>query len=135
MKVQRLPIVLALVNLALLVFTVAQTHSAAAENVPAVVRARGLEIVDDRGRVRASLNVLPAKTEPNGEAYAETVLLRLITERGRPSVKIGASEQAAGISLTGPSNTKQTWVILEAKGTATSLRLKNEDGREQIVAP
>jgi len=79
--------------------------------------------------------VLPAKTEPNGEAYAETVLLRLITERGRPSVKIGASEQAAGISLTGPSNTKQTWVILEAKGTATSLRLKNEDGREQIVAP
>jgi len=110
-------------------------RSAAAESVPQVVRARALEIVDERGRVRASLNVLPAKTEPNGEAYAETVLLRLITERGRPSVKIGASEQAAGISLTGPSNTKQTWVILEAKGTATSLRLKNEDGREQIVAP
>ena len=124
MKVQRLPIVLALVNLALLVFTGL-----------CMVRARGLEIVDDRGRVRASLNVLPAKTEPNGEAHAETVLLRLITERGRPSVKIGASEQAAGISLTGPSNTKQTWVILEAKGTATSLRLKNEDGREEIVAP
>jgi hypothetical protein len=50
-------------------------------------------------------------------------------------VKIGASEQAAGISLAGPSNTKQTYVILEAKGTATSLRLKNEDGREQTVAP
>ena len=135
MKVQRLPILLALVNLALLIFTVAQTRSAATESVPQVVRARALEIVDERGRVRASLNVLPAKTEPNGEAYAETVLLRLITERGRPSVKIGASEQAAGISLTGPSNTKQTWVILEAKGTAASLRLKNEDGREQIVAP
>jgi len=87
MKVQRLPIVLALVNLALLIFTVAQTRSAAAESVPQVVRARALEIVDERGRVRASLNVLPAKTEPNGEAYAETVLLRLITERGRPSVK------------------------------------------------
>ena len=135
MKVQRLPILLALVNLALLIFTVAQTRSAATESVPQVVRARALEIVDERGRVRASLNVLPAKTEPNGEAYAETVLLRLITERGRPSVKIGASEQAAGISLAGPSNTKQTWMILEAKGTATSLRLKNEDGREQIVAP
>jgi hypothetical protein len=135
MKVQPLLIVLTLVNLALLIFTVAQTRSAAAESVPPVLRARALEIVDERGRVRASLNVLPAKTEPNGEAHAETVLLRLITERGRPSVKIGASEQAAGISLTGPSNTKQTWVILEAKGTATSLRLKNEDGREQIVAP
>ena len=84
MKVQRLPIVLALVNLALLIFTVAQTRSAAAESVPQVVRARALEIVDERGRVRASLNVLPAKTEPSAEASAETVLLRLITERGPP---------------------------------------------------
>jgi len=100
-----------------------------------VLRGRALEIVDDQGRVRASLNVLPAKTQPNGEAYAEMVLLRLITERGRPSVKIGASEQAAGVSLAGPSNTKDTYVILEAKGTASSLRLRNEDGREQIVKP
>jgi len=135
MKAQRLLILLVLVNLALLIFTLAQMRSAGAESVPSVVRARALEIVDDRGRVRASLSVLPAKTEPNGETYAETVLFRLITERGRPSVKIGASEQAAGISLAGPSNTTQTNVILEAKGTATSLRLKNEDGREQTVAP
>ena len=135
MKVQQLLIVLTLVNLALLIFTVSQTRSAAAESAPPVLRARALEIVDERGRVRASLNVLPAKMEANGEASAETVLLRLITERGRPSVKIAASEQTAGISLAGPSGTKQTWVILEAKGTATSLRLKNEDGREQIVAP
>jgi hypothetical protein len=133
MKVQRLLLVLTVVNLALLIFTL--TRSAVAEGVPPVVRARALEIVDEQGRVRASLNVLPAKTEASGEASAETVLLRLITGRGRPSVKIGASEQAAGISLAGPSGTKQTWVILEAKGTATSLRLKNEDGREQTVAP
>src|SRR5437016_10343027 len=135
MKLQRLPIVLALVNLARVICTVAQMRSAAAESVPQVVRARALEIVDERGRVRASVNVLPAGTQPNGEAYAETVLLRLITERGRPSVKIGASEQAAGVSLAGPTNTKDTYVILEAKGTASSLRLRNEDGREQIVKP
>ena len=135
MKVQRLPIVLTLVNLALLIFTLARTRSAAAESVTPVLRARALEIVDERGRIRASLNVLPAKTEASGESSAETVLLRLITERGRPSVKIGASEQAAGISLAGPSGTKQTWVIVEAKGTVTSLKLKNEDGREQTVAP
>lgn len=78
--------------------------------------------------------MLPAKTQPEGETY-ETVLLRLITERGRPSVKIAASEQAAGMSLAGPSGTKDTYVILEAKGTASSLRLRNEDGREQIVKP
>ena len=105
-------------NLALLIFTLAQIRPAVAEGVPPVLRGRALEIVDERGRVRASVNVLPAGTQPNGETYAETVLLRLITERGRPSVKIGASEQAAGMSLAGPTNTKDTYVILEAKGTA-----------------
>ena len=135
MKIQRLLIALTLVNLALLIFTLAQIRPAVAEGVPPVLRGRALEIVDERGRVRASLNVLPAGTQPNGEAYAETVLLRLITERGRPSVKIGASEQAAGVSLAGPTNTKDTYVILEAKGTASSLRLRSEDGREQIVKP
>ncbi len=135
MKIQRLLIVLTLVNLALLIFTLPQIRPAVAEGVPPVLRGRALEIVDERGRVRASLNVLPAKTQPDGETYPETVLLRLITERGRPSVKIGASEQAAGVSLAGPTNTKDTYVILEAKGTASSLRLRNEDGREQIVKP
>jgi len=135
MKIQRLLILLTLLNLALLVFALARVRPAVAEGVAPVLRGRALEIVDERGRVRASLNVLPAKTEPNGEPYAETVLLRLITERGRPSVKIGASEQAAGVSLAGPSGTKDTYVILEAKGTASSLRLKNEDGREQIIKP
>jgi hypothetical protein len=71
----------------------------------------------------------------NGETSSETVLLRLITEKGRPSVKIASSEQAAGLSLAGPSNTKDTYVILEAKSAASSLTLKNEDGREQIVKP
>ena len=135
MKIQRLLIALTLANLALPIFTLAQIRPAVAEGAPPVLRGRALEIVDERGRVRASLNVLPAGTQPNGEAYAETVLLRLITERGRPSVKIGASEQAAGVSLAGPTNTKDTYVILEAKGTASSLRLRNEDGREQIVKP
>ena len=52
---------------------------------------------------RASLDILPPTRQVNGETSAETVLLRLITERGRPSVKIAASEQAAGISLAGPA--------------------------------
>ena len=135
MKIQRLLIVLTLVNLALLIFTLAQMHPAAAQGVTPVLRGRALEIVDDHGRVRASIQVLPASTQKNGELSFETVLLRLITEKGRPSVKIASSEQAAGLSFAGPSNTKDTLVILEAKGTASSLTLKNEDGREQIVKP
>ena len=135
MTTQRLLIGLPLVNLALLIFTLAQTRPAVAEGSAPVLRGRGLEIVDERGRVRASIQVLPGSAQPNGEMSAETVLLRLITERGRPSVKIGASEQVAGLSFAGPTNTKDTYVILQAKGTASSLTLKNEDGREQIVRP
>ena len=140
MKMQRLLIVLTLANLALLILTLAlaATRPAVAQDARAVapvLRSRALEIVDERGRVRASLSVLPAGTSARGDRYPETVLLRLITERGRPSVKISTSEEAAGLSLAGPSNTKDTYVILEAKGTASSLKLKNEDGREQVVRP
>jgi hypothetical protein len=132
---QRLLILLTLVNLALVTYTLAQARAATAESVAPVLRGSALEIVDERGRVRASLNVLPPKVQANGETSAETVLLRLITERGRPSVKIAASEQAAGMSLTGPTGTRDTYVIVEAKGTASSLTVRNEDGRERIVKP
>jgi len=132
---QRFLVVLTLLNLTLLAFSLAQTRPAVAEGAPQVLRGRALEIVDERGRVRASLSVLPATTQPNGESVPETVLLRLITERGRPSVKISASEQAAGASLAGPSGTKDTYVIVQASGTTSSLRLRNEDGREQLVKP
>ena len=136
MKMQRLLLVLTVVNLGLLMFLLlSQIRPVLANNVAPVLRGRALEIVDERGRVRASLTVLPPNTQPNGETSADTVLLRLITERGRPSVKIGASEQTAGLSFAGPTGTKDTYVILEAKGTASSLRLRNEDGREQIVKP
>jgi hypothetical protein len=136
MKIQPVLIVLTLVNMALLTFTLAQLRPAvAAEDVAPVLRGRALQIVDDRGNIRASINVYPASTQKNGENYPETVLLRLITERGRPSVKISASEQLAGVALIGPSNTQETYVQLGAKGTVSSLRLKNEDGREQVIAP
>jgi hypothetical protein len=108
---------------------------AVAGGVTPVLRGRSLEIVDDQGQVRASLSVLPAGTSAKGDPYPETVLLRLITERGRPSVKISSSEEASGVSLAGPSGTNDTYVILEARGTSSSLKVRNEDGREQIVKP
>jgi hypothetical protein len=135
MKLQRLLVVLTIVNIVLLLWTLAALRPAAAQGVTPVLRGRALEIVDEQARVRASISVLPAGTSAAGERYPETVLLRLITERGRPSVKITASEEAAGLSFAGPSNTKDTYVLLGAKGTASSLKLKNEDGREQIVKP
>lgn len=135
MKMQRFAVVISLVNLVVLMFVFAAMRPAIAQGVAPVLRGRSLEIVDDQGRVRASLSVLPAGVSAHGDRYPETVLLRLITERGRPSVKISASEEASGLSFAGPSNTKDTYVILEAKGLGSSLKLRNEDGREQMVRP
>ena len=129
-------VALTLANLVMVLFSFASKGEPAfGDSGPGVLRGRALEIVDDHGRVRASLSVLPAGRSGKGEAYSETVLLRLITEKGRPSVKIAASEPASGLSFTGPSNTKNTYVILEAAGNASSLKLRNENGHEALVAP
>ena len=136
MKIQRFLIALTLANAILFLLTLGQhLYPAFAQGAPPVLRGSALQIVDTQGRVRASLNVLPAGKSPNGDPYPETVLLRLITERGRPSVKIASSESAAGLSLAGPTGTKDTYVILEAKGTDASLKLRNEAGQERVVRP
>jgi len=136
MKTPRSLIALTLVNLALLVFTIVQQlRPAFAQGESPVLRGRALEIVDAQGRVRASISVLPSSRSPSGEDQAETVLLRLITEQGRPSVKIGASEPTSGLSFAGPTGTKDTYVILQSTATISSLRLRNEDGREQVLSP
>ena len=98
-----------------------------------ILRGRALEIVDGQGRVRASINVMPPG-KADGE-QSETVLLRLITERGRPSVKIAASEPASGLNFAGPTGTKDSYVILQTKGTVSSLKLRNEDGSERVLGP
>jgi hypothetical protein len=133
MKLSRFLIVLTTVNLAILVVTLIQ-HRPWTNEVAPVLRGRALQIVDEQGHVRASIAVMPAQMQANGEPYPETVLLRLITERGRPSVKISASEEMSGATLTGPSGTSNTYTTLQARRTASSLKLKNEDGGETLVS-
>ena len=61
MRTQRVLLALTLLNLTLLVYFLGQVRAAggAAEIAP-VLRGRALQIVDDGGRVRASISVLPA---------------------------------------------------------------------------
>jgi len=128
-------IVITAVNLATLPFTMLHLRSVVSEDVAPVLRGRGLQIVDERGQVRASISVLPAQAQANGETSPEMVLLRLITEQGRPSVKISAAEEAAGVMVAGPSNTRNTYAVLQAKRTASSLTLKDEDGGQRLIEP
>jgi len=128
-------VVITAVNLTTLLFTMLHLRTAVSEDVAPVLRGRGLQIVDERGQVRASISVLPAQAQANGETSPEMVLLRLITEQGRPSVKISAAEEAAGVMVAGPSNTRNTYAVLQAKRTASSLTLKDEDGGQRLIEP
>ena len=134
MKLSRFLIVLTTVNLAILVVTLVQ-HRPWTNEVAPVLRGRALQIVDEQGHVRASIAVMPAQMQANGEPYPETVLLRLITERGRPSVKIAASESGSGMSLAGPTGTTDTYIVIDAGQRSTSIRLRDEDGKQQLLRP
>jgi hypothetical protein len=137
MKTQCLLVVITILNLLLLVFSLGQTRAVVAEGAAPVLRGRALEIVDDRGRVRASITVLPADPTvkmPDGTmGYPETVLLRLITSQGRPNVKLAATERGAGQLLGGESD--PTYVQILAEGPGASLKLSNGDGWEQLIKP
>jgi hypothetical protein len=127
---------LMVLNLAFLAIALAQlARPAYGQHELPVLRGRGLEIVDPQGRVRASITILPASKPSAGEETSETVLLRLITERGRPSVKIGASEPVSGLSFAGPTGTKHTYIILQSRDTTSSLELRSEDGRRRVLEP
>src|SRR5438045_7900202 len=97
MKTQRLLVVLTALNLGLLVFLLTQTRvhigwqgvRVWTNNDGSVLRGRALEITDDQGRTRASINLHPAD---QSASYPETVVLRLIDQNGRPSVKLSTSE-------------------------------------------
>jgi hypothetical protein len=133
MRMQRVLTALTVVNLGLLMIALAQLPRAgAAQAIAPVFRGRALEIVDDRGRVRASIKLEPAGTA-NGQPYPETVILRLIDPRGRPGVKLGTSARGSGLGLGGESD--PTYITLKAEDTATFLRLTNKDGRQQLIKP
>lgn len=137
MKTQRFLLVITVLNVLLLVFSLRQTRAVAAEDVAPILRGRGLEIVDDRGRIRASITVLPADPTvkmPDGTmGYPETVLLRLISPEGRPNVKLGATGCGAGLLVGGESD--PTYVQILAEGPATSVKMINKDGRERLIKP
>jgi hypothetical protein len=123
MNMQRIPIALTAVNLALLLGTLVQARPTGAQAVDPVLRGRVLELVDDQGRTRARLNV-----ESNGE-----VVFRLMDQKGTIRVKLGAGEDGSGLLLA--NDATEPGVHILAKSTGSSLKLRNKDGRERAITP
>src|SRR5262245_51378440 len=136
MRNQQLLVALTVINLGLLAYQVVRpTIVFAQENAP-VLRGRALEIVDERGKIRAQLQVSPADPNyklPNGDPYPETVLFRLIDPNGRPSVKLTTDVRGGGLYLGGSED--PTMVRLGAKGAEARLELVNKDRQEKVLRP
>jgi hypothetical protein len=137
MTTQRFLFALTVLNIALLTFSIARPGAAGAEGAAQVLRGRALEIVDERGKVRASITVFPADPAvkmPDGTTgYPETVLLRLINSKGAPNVKLAASEDGSGLVLGGEANPAHVQIL--ARGASTSLKLNNKDGQVKVITP
>jgi hypothetical protein len=132
---QRFTFTLTAVNLILLAFGVAQLRPAVAQEVAPVLRARALEIVDDQGRVRAEIKVLPAQPTlrmPDGTTgYPEAVQLRLISSQHHPNVKLVTTEDGSGLVLGGERGHTQ----LLSRRADPFIKIVTGDGRERTVKP
>jgi hypothetical protein len=131
MKSQRLLIALTAANLGLLLFQFAPVRPAEAKNVAPVLRGRALEIVDEQGRVRASITVQPPVTL-DSRTYPETVLLRLIDPAGSPGIKLGISNYGSALRLGDGAG---TGIDIHAKPAGSFVKITNKQGQERLIEP
>lgn len=101
---QRFLVAITVLNVACAGVSVSQLPhaNAARTEVSDVVRTRHLEVVDDNGRVRASITVYradPSVREADGSTRESSVVFRLITPDGMPGVKLASSESNVGLAL------------------------------------
>lgn len=137
MKVQNALIgALVLTNIGFVGFQFVHPQIEQAAAVAPVLRGRALELVDDRGRIRAEIKVTPAQPTvkmPDGTTgYPEAVLFRLINSQNGPDVKMTATEDGAGLALGGDSGYVQ---ILTRGANPPFIKIVNKDGRQQIIKP
>lgn len=119
------------VNLALLVLTHGGFFSVEAQGPERVLRARGLEIVDEQGRIRASITI-EAPVTVDGRAYPETVLLRLRDPKSGPVVKLQAASNGSALGL---SDDTEGGIRAMANGSENFVEVKQRDGRTRVIKP
>jgi hypothetical protein len=88
-----------------------------------VLRAQRIELVDERGQIRAQLQV-----EPDGEA-----ILRIRDPEGNIRVKLSASQSGSGLVLLN-DRTEPGVQMLAGAGGAT-IRLAERGKGERVIAP
>ena len=137
MKSQSFMIGLTIVNAMMMtvILVKPQLSEAQAQAQPGILRGTGLQIVDSRGKVRASITQMPADPNvvmPDGtKGYPESMLFRLIDSNGRPSVKITATDEGAGFSFTEARGNAYSNLIVR-KGEPV-MKFVDGQGRQKVV--
>jgi hypothetical protein len=133
MKIQRVAVGLTVINLVMLVFQLAQTYRTQASETVPMLRARGLQIVDQQERIRAEILVHGPEIV-NGKTYPDTVLFRMATPQSAPLMKLAVSENGSALGLSDDSNRGR--VELHAnRDKGNFVRILTRDGREQTFKP
>ena len=134
MKIQRIAVAITIINLILMIMLLARINPVTAQkeqNKTGIIRGTGLEIVDNTGKLRASIT-FHEQEKMNGTTYPAGILLRLIDSKGQPVVKIDGSEEGGGLSF---SNEQDGYIQLIARESGGFLKIKNADGKEEVVKP
>ncbi len=134
MRAHRAIVALVIVNQILLTVQLAHARPASPDPIVPVLRGRALELVDERGRVRAEIKVLPAQPNvkmPDGTTgIPETVQLRLINSAGSPHVKLVAPEDGSALVLGGEGG---AYVQIRSRGADPTVKIHHSDGRERVI--
>ena len=131
MKTRHFTVALTAMNLVLLTLLLTGARPAKVDphEVAPVVRAREFELVDEHGMVRSRINV-----EEGGG-----VILRMIDQKGRIRVKLGAGEEGSGLLLADETTEPGINMIARRKGTkdqpnTTSIMLQSGT-KHRIITP
>ena len=127
---QRLTLVLTLINLALLGTWLHRDRVAFAQSDAGVLRGRGLELVDESGRVRAQFSI-----EPDGEA-----VFRMRDSSGEIRLKLGAGDGGSGLLLLDEATEPAVHIVARrlatpARPTTTSINLTGPEGQRRAIVP
>jgi len=128
MNQHRLVVGLVAANLLLVVLVAAQAGPR--EAARDVLRGRALELIDERGQIRATLDVDDA-----GE-----VLLRLRDRNGTIRVKMGAAEHGSGLLLVDEAAEPAVQIIARRTPTAsrpgtTGITLRGAGAQPHVIRP
>ena len=122
MRMRRFAVTTLCIGIVLVAAVLFHDHPAAAQPQTDVVRARAIELIDGRGRVRAQLNV-----ESSGE-----VVFRLRDSAGTIRVKLGASDEGSGLLLANEATEPGVHILANRRATSVALQ---RGAKRHVITP